>query len=405
MNWRQLWQSTMANVRAIFSTRPPTPPAKPQTPRPLRPTPGVSESPARPLLPPPSTPPVIDLARRADEPQAPLRRRPQIRELGTVPGEMMPPTPQPDRIPPYARRDDTGMPMGGFGSIHRPPTPEQRAQAALLHRSIHAVTARVHSPAALPGPTAVEATWVDTQEPDVPGAGRGGGFDDGHHGHNGSGAGNNGFGSNGHPGDGTGGKPELPVSALLESLLFVAAEPVDPLQLARTLALPLDQVEQGLTRLGAELQEAGRGLRLQRFKGRVQLVTAPAAAAYIETFLNLDTTAKLSGPALETLAVIAYRQPVTRAQIEAVRGVDCAGVLKSLVQRGLVGEVGRLESVGRPILYGVTELFMQHFGLVGMDQLPPLEETEADRLWAATVLAEEGIAPAGSAASGRVEGQ
>ena len=136
-------------------------------------------------------------------------------------------------------------------------------------------------------------------------------------------------------------------------------------------------------------QRSLRGVRLQRFNDKVQLVSAPAAAPFIETFLNLDNTTRLSTPALETLAVIAYRQPVTRAQIEAVRGVDCSGVLRSLMQRGLVAEVGRMEGIGRPILYGVTELFMQHFGLMGIEELPPLEETEADRLWAATVIDEQ----------------
>ena len=86
--------------------------------------------------------------------------------------------------------------------------------------------------------------------------------------------------------------------------------------------------------------------------------------------------------------MIAYRQPVTRAQIEAVRGVDCAGVLRSLSHRGLVEAAGRLEAVGRPILYGVTDLFMQHFGLMELDELPPLEKEDADQLWAATALAE-----------------
>ncbi|MCB9159080.1 MAG: SMC-Scp complex subunit ScpB [Caldilineaceae bacterium] len=96
---------------------------------------------------------------------------------------------------------------------------------------------------------------------------------------------------------------------------------------------------------------------------------------------------RLSGPALETLAVIAYRQPVTRAQVEAVRGVDCSGVLRSLLQRGLIEDAGRLETVGRPILYSVTDLFMQHFGLTGMNELPELKTDEADTLWAATELA------------------
>ena len=179
-----------------------------------------------------------------------------------------------------------------------------------------------------------------------------------------------------------------PLLALLESLLFVAAEPTEPAQLAKAVALPLAEIEQGLAQLAADYKAQGRGLRLQMLNGKVQLVTIPEAAPVIEVFLNLDNSAKLSGPALETLAVIAYRQPVTRTQIEAVRGVDCAAVLRSLAQRGLINEIGRQETIGRPILYGVTELFMQHFGLSELGELPPLEETEADRLWAATTLAE-----------------
>jgi segregation and condensation protein B len=179
------------------------------------------------------------------------------------------------------------------------------------------------------------------------------------------------------------------LTTLLESLLFVASEPVEPRQLAQTLALSLETIELGLAELADYYQRSLRGLRIQRFNDKVQLVTAPDAAPFIEAFLNLDNSTKLSSPALETLAVIAYRQPVTRAQIEAVRGVDCAGVLRSLTQRGLVIEVGRQEGIGRPILYGVTELFMQHFGLMEMAELPPLEETEADRLWAATVVDEQ----------------
>ena len=112
----------------------------------------------------------------------------------------------------------------------------------------------------------------------------------------------------------------------------------------------------------------------------INLVTAPEAANLIETFLNLDATSKLSAPALETLAVVAYRQPVTRAQIEAVRGVDCSGVLRSLLQRGLLEEVGRMDAPGRPVLYGVTDLFMHHFGLTALHELPPLESSELARI-------------------------
>jgi segregation and condensation protein B len=219
---------------------------------------------------------------------------------------------------------------------------------------------------------------------------------DDHHnnGHNGNGrnGNSNGYGGNGFNGNGFEGEDEeegVALTTLLESLLFVASEPVDPRQLAQTLAQPLEIIELGLVELADYYQRGLRGLRLQRFNDKVQLVTAPAAAPFIEIFLNLDNSTRLSSPALETLAVIAYRQPVTRAQIEAVRGVDCAGVLRSLVQRGLVIEVGRLEGIGRPILYGVTEQFMQHFGLMEMAELPPLEETDADRLWAATVIDEQ----------------
>ena len=172
----------------------------------------------------------------------------------------------------------------------------------------------------------------------------------------------------------------LPLIAALESLLFVSDEAVEPAQLARALGLAPGEVEGGLQALDAAYRAGNRGLRLQTRNGRYQLVTAPEAANLIETFLNLDATSKLSAPALETLAVVAYRQPVTRAQIEAVRGVDCSGVLRSLLQRGLLEEVGRLDAPGRPVLYGVTDLFMHHFGLTALHELPPLESSELDRI-------------------------
>jgi len=160
---------------------------------------------------------------------------------------------------------------------------------------------------------------------------------------------------------------------LLESLLFVAAEPVHVRQLARVLALPIDTVEHGLERLRENYH--GRGIRLQRHDDMVQLVSAPEAAPVIERFLGLSVASpRLSGPALETLAIVAYRQPVTRPGIEAVRGVDCSGALRTLMQRGLVAEVGRAQSAGRPMLYGTTDEFLKQFGLESVDQLPALEE-------------------------------
>ncbi len=176
------------------------------------------------------------------------------------------------------------------------------------------------------------------------------------------------------------GEAALSLFGALESLLFVSDGPVETTQIARALGLDAGVVEALLRQLDDEYRSQQRGFRLMERGGRFQLVTAPAAAAIIETFLNLDMTAKLSAPALETLAVVAYRQPVTRAQVEAVRGVDCSGILRSLLQRGLIEEVDRLDAPGRPVLYGVTDLFMQHFGLTSLQELPPLESKETEQL-------------------------
>ncbi len=181
----------------------------------------------------------------------------------------------------------------------------------------------------------------------------------------------------------------VPLTSVLESLLFVAREPVEIPYLAKSLGLKPAEVEGGLQLLAYEFKERGGGMRVQVHNGRYQLVTAPVTASFVEDFLNVDISAKLSSAALESLAIIAYRQPVTRNQIEAVRGVDCSGVLRSLTARGLIEELGRQDVVGRPILYGVTELFMQSFGLTELGELPPLGEEDADILHAATELAEE----------------
>lgn len=176
------------------------------------------------------------------------------------------------------------------------------------------------------------------------------------------------------------GEAALSLTGMVESLLFVADGPVEAAQLARVLNAPVEVIEEHVRRLAAEYHAQGRGLRVAERNGRFQMVTAPAAATIIETFLNLDMTTKLSAPALETLAVVAYRQPVTRAQVEAVRGVDCSGILRSLLQRGLIEEVDRLDAPGRPVRYGVTDLFMQHFGLTGLHELPPLASGEEEQL-------------------------
>lgn len=163
---------------------------------------------------------------------------------------------------------------------------------------------------------------------------------------------------------------ELSLSAKIEAMLFVSAEPVPIGQLAQALDINASVVERGLKELEESLQT--RGLRLQRNAGRVQLTTAPSLAILIETFLGLEAVTHLSRAALETLAIIAYQQPVTRPQVDALRGVNSDAMMKSLLSKGLILESGRAEGPGRPILYSTTPEFLQHFGLGSIVELPPL---------------------------------
>src|SRR5574341_747623 len=163
----------------------------------------------------------------------------------------------------------------------------------------------------------------------------------------------------------------LPLSALLESLLFVADGPVPISQFAAALEASPRAIEAALDELESVYQH--RGLRIQREKDRVQLTTAPQAAEAVEKFLGLESIQRLSRPAIETLAIIAYQQPVTRPQIEAIRGVNCDAVIKSLLTKGLIEEIGRTEGPGRPVLYGTTPALLQHFGLSSLQELPPLD--------------------------------
>jgi segregation and condensation protein B len=163
------------------------------------------------------------------------------------------------------------------------------------------------------------------------------------------------------------------MASAAEALMFASAEPLTLGDLRRVLAVRPATLERVLEHLGKTLSEGKRGLRLQRHVDEVRLVTAPETALYIDKLKGHQASQRLSDAALETLALIAYRQPVTRPQIEAIRGVDCTGVVSTLMARGLVTEVGRLETVGHPILYGTTFAFLQHFGLESPEQLPALD--------------------------------
>jgi segregation and condensation protein B len=163
------------------------------------------------------------------------------------------------------------------------------------------------------------------------------------------------------------------LAAAIESLLFVSGRPLERSELRKLLDVDDTRLANGLQLLGEQLESQGRGVRLQRLGEQVQLVTAPENAAYVAALLGLPMTARLTAATLETLSVIAYRQPVTRAQIEAIRGVNSDRALASLIQHGLVAEVGRAPVVGRPALFATTPEFLQQFGLTSLEQLPHSE--------------------------------
>jgi segregation and condensation protein B len=164
------------------------------------------------------------------------------------------------------------------------------------------------------------------------------------------------------------------LAVLVESLLFVAPEAVKISTLADALEEPPERIEDALAELTAG--QTVRGIRVQRLGERVQLVSAPEAAAAVERFLGLDLTTKLSPAALETLAIIAYKQPVTRAQIDELRGVASDGVLRTLIHRNLVEQGERLEQAGRPFQFRTTFDFLQHFGLQSLEDLPGIDEAD-----------------------------
>lgn len=168
---------------------------------------------------------------------------------------------------------------------------------------------------------------------------------------------------------------QLEPTAVLEALLFVASGPVSVGRLATALETTPADVNKLLKTL--EIQYQGRGFRLQwSSPTEVQLTTTAETGTAVERFLGLEVTSRLSQAALETLAIVAYMQPMTRPQIDQIRGVNSDGALRTLLSKGLIEEVGRLETAGRPILYGTTPEFLQHFGLSALAELPAINELE-----------------------------
>ena len=166
-------------------------------------------------------------------------------------------------------------------------------------------------------------------------------------------------------------KQSLDLTALVEALLFVSPEPISANQIGTLLDVTPRVVKNAFDELDALY--SGRGIRLQYHNGKVQFTSAPEAASVIENLLELETTSKLSQAALETLSIVAYQQPITRPQIDAIRGVNSDGVLRTLLSKGLIDDIGRAEGPGRPILYSTTTDFLKYFGLASYDELPPLD--------------------------------
>ncbi|MGI5883333.1 MAG: SMC-Scp complex subunit ScpB [Candidatus Spyradocola sp.] len=164
-----------------------------------------------------------------------------------------------------------------------------------------------------------------------------------------------------------------------EAVLFASGEPVRIDALLEALEIPPEEFEPVLRGLALRYGE-GRGVRLMRYEDSLQLCTRPQYREILEKVLQPVRKQTLTQAALETLAVVAYRQPITRMEVEQIRGVQCDRAMATLVHWGLIEECGRKDTVGRPILYGTTEKFLQHFALSSLDELPKLTpvETEGD---------------------------
>ncbi len=183
---------------------------------------------------------------------------------------------------------------------------------------------------------------------------------------------------------------------LFEALLLVSPAPTTIEELASGAGVTVAAADAAVAALE---QRVDGGWVVQRHAGKIQIATAPRFATYVRRFLGLDRETRLSGASLETLAIVAYQQPVTRSEIESVRGVDCSGVLNTLLQRGLIEQVGRVNAPGNPIQYGTTPDFLLHFGLRSIAELPPLGHVQGHdvqgSLAAAVAAAEMEAVPVG----------
>lgn len=230
-----------------------------------------------------------------------------------------------------------------------------------------------------------ESVWDLTVDDELRGTVDGeprGTVDGGAGGHAAAGSGGGPVGRGGAPVDGTGGRPAPLVRGgelglehrAVEAVVLCAVEPVPPGLLAELLELPPARIEQVCAELAADYRSQRRGFVLAKVAGGYRYQTDPELAPFVERFAMEGVSARLSSAALETLAIIAYKQPVSRAQVAALRGVNVDGVVRLLNQRGLIAEVGHAPGPGQPVLYGTTPAFLEKLGLDSVDELPAVED-------------------------------
>ena len=174
--------------------------------------------------------------------------------------------------------------------------------------------------------------------------------------------------------------PEGSLAGRIEAILFVSGEAVSIPDLAKALQTDEEKLKKCLDQISDEYNYRQRGFLLKRFGNKVQLATRPLYAEDVVRLLQPVQQQNLGQAAMETLAVVAYKQPVTRAEVEQIRGVKCDYSLQSLINKGLIQENGRKDTIGRPILYGTTDAFLSHFGIRGLEDLPPLPEIEGEEI-------------------------
>ena len=167
------------------------------------------------------------------------------------------------------------------------------------------------------------------------------------------------------------------IKSALESLMFVWGQPLNVREAAEMFNVPWREIYDNMKALQEEYEEQGRGIRIREIDKSFQFCTAPENGEYIERFCTPTREKKLSQSALEVLAIIAYKQPVTRSEIESIRGIKCDRVVEGLMKKELIEEKGRSTGIGRPILYGTTKLFLEKFGFESLKDLPEIEEIDA----------------------------